>query len=86
MGFLSAPNLVGSLINFQSLNLHDQFCWISFHYNLTGTGKKEEKMARGAGRGDYSREAIILSFFRKRGAIIRGRRSIEGRPLFEEIW
>ena len=26
MGFLSVPNLVGSLINFHSLNLHDQFC------------------------------------------------------------
>ena len=72
MGFLSAANLVGSLINFQSLNLHDQFCWISFHYNLTGTGKKEEKMARGAGRGDYSREAIILSFS------VRGERLFEG--------
>ena len=35
-------------------------------------GKKEEKMARGSGRGDYSREAIILSF------------SVRGGRLFEE--
>ena len=71
MDFLSAANLVGSLINFQSLNLHDQFCWFSFHYNLTGTGKKEEKMARGAGRGDYSREAIILSISVRGGDYLR---------------
>ena len=26
-----------------------QFCWIRFHLNLTGRGKKKEKMARGVG-------------------------------------
>ena len=40
-------------------------------------------MARGGGRlsegGDY------LKYFGQRGAIIRGRRLIEGRLLFEEI-
>ena len=44
-------------------------------------------MARGGGGGggDYSREAIILNIFVKGGAIILGRRLIEGRLLFEEI-
>ena len=42
-------------------------------------------MARGAGRGDCSREAIILSISVKGRTIIRGRRLIEGRLLFEEI-
>ena len=40
-------------------------------------------MARGGGglfeEGDY------FKYFRQRGAIIRGRRLIEGRLLFEEI-
>ena len=40
-------------------------------------------MARGG--DDYSREAIILNISVKRGAIIRGRRLIEGRLLFEEL-
>ena len=43
-------------------------------------------MARGGGGGDCSREAIILNISVKRGAIIQGRRLIEGRLLFEEIW
>ena len=42
-------------------------------------------MARGAGRGDCSREAIILSVSVKGRTIIRGRRLIEGPLLFEEI-
>ena len=42
-------------------------------------------MARGEG-GDYLRKAIILNISVKEGAIIRGRRLIEGRQLFEEIW
>ena len=59
MGFLSAPNLVPWLIWWL---VTAQFCWITLHFNLTGRGWKEEKMARGAvgGRGgdDYSRKAI----------------------------
>ena len=46
-----------------------QFCWITLHFNLTGRGWKEEKMARGAGGR----------------TIIRGRRLIEGRLLFQGI-
>ena len=56
MGFLSAPNLVPWLIWWL---VTAQFCWITLHFNLTGRGWKEEKMARGAGGGnDYSRKAI----------------------------
>ena len=43
-------------------------------------------MARGAGGGNYLREASILKYFRQRGAIIRGRRLFERRLLFKEIW
>ena len=50
--------------------------WVSFEYssfdqfpNLRGRRKKKEKMARG--RGDYSREAIILNI------------SVKGERLFE---
>ena len=39
-------------------------------FNLTGSGQKKEKMVRGVGGG---------------GTIIRGKRLIEGRLLFEEI-
>ena len=39
----------------------------------------------GGGGGDYSREAIISNISVKGGAIIQGRRLIEGRLLFEEI-
>ena len=38
-------------------------------------------MAKGAKVGG----GIILNFFRQRGAIIRGRRLLEGRLLFEEM-
>ena len=72
MRFLSVLHLVPSLI-FRAWIVTDQFCWISFLFNLTQKGWKEEKMAKGAGEGwlfeggDYSREAI------NRGtAIIRG--------------
>ena len=43
------------------------------------------RRAQGGGGDDYSREAIILYISFKGGAIIRGRRLIEGRLLFEEI-
>ena len=57
-----------------------QFCWIRLHFNLAGRGLKKEKKAKGLGRGgDY------FKYFRLKGAIIRGRRLIEGRLLFEEI-
>ena len=36
-------------------------------------------MARGAGGGDYLREASILKYFLQRGAIIRGSRLFEKR-------
>ena len=48
---------------------------------MTGSGLKKEKMARAVGGegGDY------FKYFHQRGAIIQGRRLIEGRLLFEEI-
>ena len=46
-----------------------QFCWIRFHFNFTRRVQKKEKMRRGVGGG----------------AIIRGRRLIEGRLFFKEI-
>ena len=60
MGFLSVPNLVPWLI-FRAWIVTDQFLWIRVFFNLTGRGKKKEKMARGVGRG-----VIILGswFFR----------------------
>ena len=42
-------------------------------------------MAMGRGRGDYLKEVVILSISVKRRAIIRARRLIEGRLLFEEL-
>ena len=47
----------------------DQFCWIRFHFNLTGRGWKEEKMARGVVGGDYSRRAFILNISTKDGRL-----------------
>ena len=47
------------------------------------TGREDGE--RGEGRGDYSREAIILSISIKRGAIIRGTRLIEVRLPLEEM-
>ena len=44
---------------------------------LTERGGVGERLFEG---GDY------LKHFRQRGAIVRGRRLIEGRLLFEEIW
>ena len=46
------------------------------------------KMARaagGGGGGDYFEGGNYFKYFGQRGAIIRGRRLIEGRLLFEEI-
>ena len=46
--------------------------------NLTGREKKEEKMmARGAGKGRLFEGGDYFTYFRKRGAIIRGKRLIE---------
>ena len=45
-------------------------------------------MARGAGRGNYSMETIILNIFVKRGGggdYSGGRRFVEGLLLFVEI-
>ena len=82
MGFLRVPNLVLWLI-FRAWSVIDQFCWISLALQLDREGiKGREDGQRGGGRGDYSREAIILSISVKGGG---GGGVIEGRLLFEEI-
>ena len=87
MGFLSVPNWVPGLI-FGAWIITHQFCWIRFHFNFTRRVQKKEKMTRGVGwgggwllfeGGDY------FKYFHQRGAIIRGRRLIEGRLFFKEI-
>ena len=51
---------------------------------MAGIKEREDGQRRGVGGGDYSREAIILNIFIKGvGAIIRGKRLIEGRLLFQ---
>ena len=78
----------GSLITFQSLNHHWSVLLDQIPLQLDREGIKGKKMARRVGRGDYSREAIILNISIKEGwgeSIIRRRWSIEGRLLFEEI-
>ena len=82
MSFLRVPNLVPWLF-FRAWIVIDQFFWITLHFNLRGRRQKEEKKARG--RGDYSREAVILNISVKGGVIIRGRRLIKGRLLLKEM-
>ena len=50
-------------------------------FYLKREGMKERQNDEGGGGegGDY------FKYFRPRGVIVRGRRLIEGRPLFEEI-
>ena len=74
MGFLSVPKF-GSLINFQSLNrlwsvLLDQ---ISLQLDREVIKEREngEKDGGGGGRGDYSREAIILNISIKGGRLFQ---------------
>ena len=67
MSFLSVPNLVPWLI-----------CR-AWQGGGGGGDKRKRRWREGLGRGDYLREAILLSFF------LKGGRLIEGRLLFEEI-
>ena len=78
MGFLSVPNLVPWLI-FRAWIVMVSFD--EFHSSSTWRrrDKRKRRWRKGRGRGDYSREAIILSIS------IKGRRLFEGRLLFEEI-
>ena len=86
MGFSSVPNWVPGLI-FGAWIITHQFCWIRFHFNFTRRVQKKEKMTRGVGGGrlllfeggDY------FKYFHQSGAIIRGRRLIEGRLFFKKI-
>ena len=85
----------GSLINLWAMSIRPrhqswivlyQFCWIRFYLNLAGRGLKKEKKAKGcAGGGGRGAGGDYFKYFRLKGAIIRGRRLIEGRLLFEEI-
>ena len=55
-------------------------------FNLRERGLKKERMVRGGGGGGRLFEGgDYFKYFRQRGAIIRGRRLIEGQLLFEEI-
>ena len=74
MGFLSVPNLVPWLV-FRAWIVTDQLCWISLHFNLTtwqGGKKRKRRWREGRGRGDYSREAIILRISAKGGRLFEG--------------
>ena len=53
---------------------------------LDRDGEKGREDGERGGEGRLFERGDYFKFFRKRGAIIRGRGSIEGRPLFEEIW
>ena len=66
------------LINFQRLNRQSSVLVDKIPPQLDREGIKEGEDGE-RGRGDYSRVAIILNISIKRGAIIRGRRLIEGR-------
>ena len=61
MGFLSVPNLVHSWI------FTDQFCWITFYFNLTEREYKEEKMLLTINQG----MAIIIILLGKYGTSIQ---------------
>ena len=85
MGFLSVPNWVPGLI-FGAWIITHQFCWIRFHFNFTRRVQKKEKMTRGVGGGRLLFEGgDYFKYFHQRGAIIGGRRLIEGRLFFKEI-
>ena len=83
--FLSVQNLVPWLI-VRAWIVTDQFCWIRFDPLQLD---REEVKERGDGErngGDYSIEGDdYFKYFHQRGAIIWGRRLIEGQLLFEEI-
>ena len=85
MGFLSVPNLVSWLI-FRALIVTDQFCWITWHtYTWQGWDKRKRRWrAEGGGGGRLFGGGDCFKSFRQSGAIIKGRRLIEGLLLFEE--
>ena len=92
MGVLSGSNLSPWLI-FRAWIVTDQFCWIRFHFNLTGGGGgggkrrggggggggggEKEKMARGV-RGLF-KGGDYFKYFHNKG------RLIDWRLLFKEI-
>ena len=86
MGFSSVSNWVPGLI-FGAWIITHQFCWIRFHFNFTRRVQKKEKMTRGVGGGGrlLFEGGDYFKYFHQRGAIIRGRRLIEGRLFFKEI-
>ena len=57
---------------------------IALQLNREGIKEREDSERRG-GRGRLFEGGDYFEYFGQRGAIIRGRRLIEGRLLFEEI-
>ena len=77
---------VGSLINFQSLNLHWSVLLDQIPLQLEREGIKErEDGERGGWGGGIVRGSHLLKYFHQRGAIIQGKWLIEGWLLFNDI-
>ena len=77
MGFLSVPNLVPWLI-FIAWIVTDLFSGSHCTSTWQGEGKRKRRWREEPVGGDY------FKYFCHKGAIIRGRRLIKGRLLFEE--
>ena len=100
MGFLSVPNLVSWLIFRALIVTDQFCWITWHTYTWQGGDKRKRRWREEWAGGDYSREAIVLNisvragrlfkgddcfkYFRQSGAIIQGRRLIEGLLLFEE--
>ena len=82
---------MGSLINVQSLNRHWSVLLDQIQLQLDREGIKEREdgeRGRGGGGGAIIRVfegGDYFKYLHQRGAIIRGRPSIEGQLLLEEI-
>ena len=68
----------------QSLNCHWSVLLDQTPLQLDREGIKEREGGKRGGGGRLSEGGDYFQYFRLRGAIIRGRRLIEGRLLFEE--
>ena len=85
MGILSVPNLVSWLI-FGAWIVFDRFCWIRFHFNLTGRWwKRKWREGCKGGGGWLLEQSDYFKYFHQRGAFMGGGWLIETQLLFEEI-
>jgi len=85
MGFLSVLNLVNSFselaLGLSLINFAESQCTST----CQGGDNRKKRWGEGQGEGRLFKGGDYFKYFHQRGAIIRGRRLIEGRLLLEEI-